>query len=163
MNLIFTFDNPAEITYQLLEFLKAKYWEKYFIDIDRLDEYFNKIALNNYQYILGLGNYYSKAKCFRIQQKFVNKRRGKFIFQNGIWEYEPSWRIRGVRPNSAETFDVETDIGNKVSYMTMHVIKQKKLKSKFAFLYIPTNADFQKSSVYLKEVINYEEPSPIVW
>lgn len=163
MNLIFAFDNPAEITYQLLESLQTKYWDKYFINTDDLDQFFKKIKTGNYQYILGLGCYYGRASCFRIQQKFVNKRRGKFILQNGVWEHEPNWKIREVWQQSAKTFDVETDIGNKVAYLTMHALRQEKLRSRFAFLYIPTNADFQKASKFLKEVMNYDEPLPLVW
>jgi len=163
MNLVFTFNNPAEITYQLVESLKTKYWEKYFIDTDELDQFFEKIEHGNYQHILGIGNYYRRGNLFRIQQKFVNKRRGKFILQNGIWEHNPDWKITEVWHKSSMTDEVRTDMSNKVSYLVMHMKKQKKITSRFAFLYVPTNADFQKSSQYLKEVMNYDEPSPIIW
>lgn len=147
--LVYTFFNPGHLTYKVVKSLPSNINKYYLGDISSLTK---GIIQNKYTHILGLGDYRKNSKKIRFETKFTNRYGKKTIFPNGQKYYSSTWNF----PLSDTNISDKASNGpcNRSAYLISKTISDNNLKTKFAFIHIPTSFDFDQSKKIIEEWLN---------
>ncbi len=108
------------------------------------------ISRENYDYILGLGDYNKLAKQIRVETIFVNRYGKEVIDSLGREKCYPSWSLSH---ESLRVSDKETNGNcNRAAYCVESALKQNALPSKHAFLHIPSSFDLMAATGMIGEL-----------
>ena len=138
--LIYTFFNPRHISHQILSSLDSNRINKFFLG--NLKYLSTNILKNNYDYILGLGDYRIGTKNIRIETIFNSKE-----------ESLPRTWILPTKENIILSTKPGTGPCNRSSYLSLDTIKKNNLSTKFAFVHIPRDFNFPQALNYINSVI----------
>jgi hypothetical protein len=137
--LLYTFYNPWKIGFKVVNSINLPQVKKLFIVGKKgTNRIIALLTKNEYDYVLGIGNYRKNAKKIRIESKFINKYGTKEIFPGKPSFYEATWN---VEPTASCQIANNGSNGpcNYSAYVIADFLKTNKLPTKTAFVHIPTS------------------------
>lgn len=148
--LIYCFKTPTTTAYKAVSKFEG------FVDVlylGKMDKLIDKIKNNNYDFILGIGNFGRNIKRIRVESKFVNKYRKKETSLDGKSFYESTWKLY-LFNNMYLTRGVTDGACNRSAYLVLKFVEENNLKSKLAFLHVARKYDLETTIKTIEKLLS---------
>ncbi len=146
--------------------LRSLQLERYYISgLRGVSDLLKKIEEENYDLVIGLGDYRKDAKKIRFETKFINKYGRNRILAKGEDCYNADEAFLnkiveiGSKPVSTEmqiSSSVTNGPCNRSAYLILNLIAEKNLKTEFAFIHVPRKMEIDYVKKFLFVILQKE-------
>lgn len=143
--------------------LRSLHLDRYYINgLNGVNGLLKKVETEEFDCVIGLGDYRKDSKKIRIEERFVNKYGKNLILTDGKDWYNSTWDILN-KPHPAPlligegTIDISYNAGNgpcnRSAYLVSELIERKDLKTKLLFLHVPRKMDLEYTVGVIQNLI----------
>jgi pyrrolidone-carboxylate peptidase len=124
----------------------------YIYGVASIQKLLSHIENNDYDYVIGLGDFTKNAKNIRVESKFINK-----FFRNKIStfgeEYLDATALLPILPGMHISSTTTHGPCNRSAYLIAQGIKERDLNTKIGYLHIPGGMDVEMIRGIISKVL----------
>lgn len=152
--LLYTFQNPNNLTYKFLrsnEF--ANYEKQYISGKNGLNRLIKTLIKNKYDFVIGFGDFNKRVKEIRIETRFINKYGIRKIVNNAPEFYRATLKL-SLKTQTYRSDKISNGPCNRSAFLLIHNAKVNNISTKISFAHIPSSFDIDKAKCIVLSWLN---------